>query len=136
MFFFFLMIRRPPRSTLFPYTTLFRSLERPPEILPAMRRDENELMPVGRGDGHVAGAACGVRRDVNSQATQEAGRIRRRRTGNSPEQGIDDRISGHKNILTRDAFAAQSGSGSFRGSEMIRRQYADQAAVKLLRKRA
>src|SRR3712207_6961062 len=26
--FFFLMIRRPPRSTLFPYTTLFRSNER------------------------------------------------------------------------------------------------------------
>src|SRR5258706_11809555 len=25
-FFFFLMIRRPPRSTLFPYTTLFRSI--------------------------------------------------------------------------------------------------------------
>src|SRR5918995_1965460 len=30
MFFFFLMIRRPPRSTLFPYTTLFRS--RPPAV--------------------------------------------------------------------------------------------------------
>src|SRR3712207_8791601 len=31
IFFFFLMIRRPPRSTLFPYTTLFRSpaLQRP-----------------------------------------------------------------------------------------------------------
>src|SRR3712207_8118176 len=27
--FFFLMIRRPPRSTLFPYTTLFRSRARP-----------------------------------------------------------------------------------------------------------
>src|SRR6266705_6106072 len=27
-FFFFLMIRRPPRSTLFPYTTLFRSPRR------------------------------------------------------------------------------------------------------------
>src|SRR4028119_899093 len=27
-YFLFLMIRRPPRSTLFPYTTLFRSLER------------------------------------------------------------------------------------------------------------
>src|SRR3712207_8545904 len=26
MFLFFLMIRRPPRSTLFPYTTLFRSI--------------------------------------------------------------------------------------------------------------
>src|SRR3712207_7612933 len=28
-FFFFLMIRRPPRSTLFPYTTLFRSVVQP-----------------------------------------------------------------------------------------------------------
>src|SRR2546421_6282330 len=28
-FFFFLMIRRPPRSTLFPYTTLFRSCREP-----------------------------------------------------------------------------------------------------------
>src|SRR6267378_1783955 len=34
--FFFLMIRRPPRSTLFPYTTLFRS--RPPSA--ALRRSE------------------------------------------------------------------------------------------------
>src|SRR3712207_8916070 len=30
MLFFFLMIRRPPRSTLFPYTTLFRSWHRIP----------------------------------------------------------------------------------------------------------
>src|SRR2546425_9661681 len=36
MLFFFLMIRRPPRSTLFPYTTLFRSRapERPPRRAP------------------------------------------------------------------------------------------------------
>src|SRR6266852_7308538 len=34
IFFFFLMIRRPPRSTLFPYTTLFRSnsLPRPLDV--------------------------------------------------------------------------------------------------------
>src|SRR3712207_9404896 len=38
IFFFFLMIRRPPRSTLFPYTTLFRSCiksvleQTPPEL--------------------------------------------------------------------------------------------------------
>src|SRR5690348_18089511 len=42
-FFFFLMIRRPPRSTLFPYTTLFRSLmrekgSRPAAILGAYER--------------------------------------------------------------------------------------------------
>src|SRR3712207_698301 len=34
MFFFFLMIRRPPRSTLFPYTTLFRSPRGPPVAHP------------------------------------------------------------------------------------------------------
>src|SRR5260221_5496655 len=32
MFFFFLMIRRPPRSTLFPYTTLFRSRAGPDQL--------------------------------------------------------------------------------------------------------
>src|SRR6267142_7147578 len=36
--FFFLMIRRPPRSTLFPYTTLFRS----PEGGPRSRRGRRE----------------------------------------------------------------------------------------------
>src|SRR3712207_7888685 len=36
-FFFFLMIRRPPRSTLFPYTTLFRSRSRRLPMLPLIR---------------------------------------------------------------------------------------------------
>src|SRR5215204_6922012 len=35
--FFFLMIRRPPRSTLFPYTTLFRSRSRPPAATSGQR---------------------------------------------------------------------------------------------------
>src|SRR3712207_6962324 len=35
-YFFFLMIRRPPRSTLFPYTTLFRSVH-PARAGPALR---------------------------------------------------------------------------------------------------
>src|ERR1039457_7580201 len=38
LFFFFLMIRRPPRSTLFPYMTLFRS-----------NRDRNWIAPNGFG---------------------------------------------------------------------------------------
>src|SRR6266511_6455887 len=42
-FFFFLMIRRPPRSTLFPYTTLFRS-----GLYPAAERD---LPPLRRRRG-------------------------------------------------------------------------------------
>src|SRR3712207_8345474 len=35
---FFLMIRRPPRSTLFPYTTLFRSPAQPVELADAGQR--------------------------------------------------------------------------------------------------
>src|SRR5882762_1783637 len=38
LFFFFLMIRRPPRSTLFPYTTLFRSSPRDRDISPSPSR--------------------------------------------------------------------------------------------------
>src|SRR2546421_3606534 len=37
--FFFLMIRRPPRSTLFPYTTLFRSPNHPTLAKPLSPRD-------------------------------------------------------------------------------------------------
>src|SRR3712207_9242092 len=40
--FFFLMIRRPPRSTLFPYTTLFRSPVRRTQS--RQRRDEEDVV--------------------------------------------------------------------------------------------
>src|SRR5258707_10905851 len=41
------MIRRPPRSTLFPYTTLFRSwVEQPRKRMPTRRRDISSLPPV------------------------------------------------------------------------------------------
>src|SRR2546427_3135344 len=45
LLFFFLMIRRPPRSTLFPYTTLFRSMYRLLRctLLPALRLPRNAM---------------------------------------------------------------------------------------------
>src|SRR3712207_6985594 len=43
--FFFLMIRRPPRSTLFPYTTLFRS---PDEIREKYEREGNPYYSTAR----------------------------------------------------------------------------------------
>src|SRR3712207_9143759 len=43
-FFFFLMIRRPPTSTLFPYTTLFRSQGALADVGPA---DDGELRQLG-----------------------------------------------------------------------------------------
>src|SRR3712207_8246628 len=39
------MIRRPPRSTLFPYTTLFRSYPRDPQVLIGLAPDELFLDP-------------------------------------------------------------------------------------------
>src|SRR2546430_4363545 len=55
--FFFLMIRRPPRSTLFPYTTLFRSVaER--SLEPALARVhvalEHDLGVRGRSEEHTS----------------------------------------------------------------------------------
>src|SRR2546423_11628945 len=73
LFFFFLMIRRPPRSTLFPYTTLFRSDRRDKndaEVLEAVkyvpkRRDRQREAEVRDGLGevveaHAAPAPAGV----------------------------------------------------------------------------
>src|SRR5688572_33422105 len=40
VFFFFLIIRRPPRSTLFPYTTLFRSCRCHGRTPPDMARED------------------------------------------------------------------------------------------------
>src|SRR5215813_14595606 len=56
--FFFLMIRRPPRSTLFPYTTLFRSLSSPasgrrppPRINPGL--DDRDRKSTRLNSSHV-----------------------------------------------------------------------------------
>src|SRR6266581_7619378 len=49
--FFFLMIRRPPRSTLFPYTTLFRSGPTGTGLLPHRLRT---LHPADRSEEHTS----------------------------------------------------------------------------------
>src|SRR5258706_3434260 len=50
VFFFFLMIRRPPRSTLFPYTTLFRSATRLSYFLWSTMPDEELFRLAERGE--------------------------------------------------------------------------------------
>src|SRR2546425_5295008 len=66
-FFFFLMIRRPPRSTLFPYTTLFRSLEE-------SRRKQHvaiAALPIARGAGaQRTGDVRGVRSEEHTSELQ------------------------------------------------------------------
>src|SRR2546428_11765942 len=57
LFFFFLMIRRPPRSTLFPYTTLFRScciLSIPPGCHRARKQTSISEIVVSRSEEHTS----------------------------------------------------------------------------------
>src|SRR5689334_24177411 len=71
------MIRRPPRSTLFPYTTLFRSRggrahprARPADAVPGLPRPAAELASRGRaarGPADLGGRAVGRTTSVRSE---------------------------------------------------------------------
>src|SRR5579859_6877648 len=52
--FFFLMIRRPPRSTLFPYTTLFRSLTASYSFGPQQYQDGLLIVRRWRSEEHTS----------------------------------------------------------------------------------
>src|SRR5437588_12170517 len=53
-FFFFLMIRRPPRSTLFPYTTLFRSHRRASSRWCRRRQASSRFAVWSRSEEHTS----------------------------------------------------------------------------------
>src|SRR2546430_8401075 len=67
-FFFFLMIRRPPRSTLFPYTTLFRSRNE----APCACTDPGATLPVAFDGANIGVANYGDRKStrLNSSHSQ------------------------------------------------------------------
>src|SRR5437870_10356878 len=54
LFFFFLMIRRPPRSTLFPYTTLFRSPDDLAHAAVRARDRHRSAAPRRRSEEHTS----------------------------------------------------------------------------------
>src|SRR3989449_9252287 len=66
--FFFLMIRRPPRSTLFPYTTLFRSEAEVVQVKLAHRPGELARAASRLGDANINinYAYCGVETGTNA----------------------------------------------------------------------
>src|SRR5216684_7733807 len=98
LFFFFLMIRRPPRSTLFPYTTLFRSfscgLGACQHGLPELRvsRLDDDIDPVAgggcvricpsRGRGEQA-----TGQDTDDEGDEDDRRDSREREGRFEEPG-------------------------------------------------
>src|SRR5688572_26797561 len=60
---FFLMLRRPPRSTLFPYTTLFRSLDHTLRRSAQRERIGRNVLRDGRAGADIRAAADADRRD-------------------------------------------------------------------------
>src|SRR3712207_8367989 len=71
------MIRRPPRSTLFPYTTLFRSIPRMPKpVNPARQPSPSALERVVHEDGVVALGARRQQRDRRPDQLLDPAHIR------------------------------------------------------------
>src|SRR3712207_8838953 len=71
------MIRRPPRSTLFPYTTLFRSSRRPTLLHDVRQFMRQQTAPLGRlravltlGEGDVVADREGARVEATSQVSR------------------------------------------------------------------
>src|SRR2546422_10104292 len=91
MFFFFLMIRRPPRSTLFPYTTLFRSRNAARSEGPdgsGHRAGRVARVPHEAGRGthrHAAGRAGDHRHGAGCRRAVPAGETGQERIAPSPE---------------------------------------------------
>src|SRR2546429_3275111 len=74
LYFFFLMIRRPPRSTLFPYTTLFRSparaLEAGPQIEKDLKAGESCALLAQRANLALRGIAWTLRSEEHTSELQ------------------------------------------------------------------
>src|SRR5439155_20358990 len=76
--FFFILLRRPPRSTLFPYTTLFRSPARPNELLkyePSIVMLFNRLSWPANENPKDMGLYWGVRSEEHTSELQSRGHL-------------------------------------------------------------
>src|SRR5260370_29545400 len=84
LFFFFLMIRRPPRSTLFPYTTLFRSNSASENGASRLRVNTLRIVTVWRASSQLviasdsekaASPRCGERTRITSRSEEHTSEL-------------------------------------------------------------
>src|SRR5258708_26115510 len=86
LLFFFLMIRRPPRSTLFPYTTLFRS--------------NTQAITRGSNSSGCPGVANGISREKFTPLTQ-----------GTPEDRKSTRLNSSHQIISYAVFCLKKKTG-------------------------
>src|SRR2546427_5811286 len=100
-FFFFLMIRRPPRSTLFPYTTLFRST-----LAEANRNQTGTRIAIGIGintgepiqeGGDFFGRSEEHTSELQSQSNLVC-RLLLEKKNDMPDVGPDQRLRPHRHF--------------------------------------
>src|SRR3989475_4385284 len=110
------MIRRPPRSTLFPYTTLFRSFARPSSLhgsasdLPALSRSRLEPRDVALRHGEIGGGAPGIARGLVGLRRSRRERPRERGPVHE-EDGPGPRRRPRRGLRVGDGRGAQRGRG-------------------------
>src|SRR5574340_1300223 len=92
--FFFLMIRRPPRSTLFPYTTLFRSVHRHGGTLPPRSRSPLHCLYGGRSEEHTSELQSP--KDLVCRLLLE-----KKKTNNKEFQSVEEEVGKHTFIHTQ-----------------------------------
>src|SRR5947208_17056325 len=88
-FFFFSTLRQPPRSTLFPYTTLFRSWKvSVPSVAPGAGVGVGVLVAVAVGVGEIGRASCREGVYVGVVDGAGTGEGARERPGRSRQHGV------------------------------------------------
>src|SRR3989441_4093936 len=106
------MIRRPPRSTLFPYTTLFRSLND--------RKNGATLLSIALG--HAADALCyclGEVRDLSATMTMRRKSFTIAGTGESKPMNADDQVSVTGLLEGGAALSIHYRGGRSRGTNLL-----------------
>src|SRR5690606_2287239 len=113
-FLFFLLIRRPPRSTLFPYTTLFRSVRQADRLVPAPAAEARRHGARGQPrDSARAAPRPDEGRGHAAPRTREHGQTgqRQRGTAPGPHRTADARRQGHHPGVSGDPAEDQAGLG-------------------------
>src|SRR2546427_4806022 len=104
--FFFLMIRRPPRSTLFPYTTLFRSLQKRSDR--ARRGDLADQIDRSDVDAELQGCRGHQQMEEHTSELQSQSNLVCRLLLEKKKKGNPKDISAHPRHTSRKMLGART----------------------------